>query len=288
MSTKCISEPAVYFDADMPEAEMHHVSDGTVSVLSVRCPAKQTPNEDAAAVIPFDDHSGVLVVADGMGGGRAGEQAAELAVRSIGSSLEAAAEEGQSLRMAILNGIDAANRDIQSLGIGAATTLAVVEVHDQTIRTYHVGDSLILVTGQRGKRKLQTVSHSPVGFAVEAGVLDQDEAMHHADRHVVSNMVGMPDMRIEIGSALKLAARDTLILASDGLADNLHVDEIVDRIRKGPLQSTVMQLAADVRRRMINPAQRQPSKPDDFTVVAFRPVQMLQDRRKAGRLLSAG
>jgi serine/threonine protein phosphatase PrpC len=262
----------------MRAVQVHQVAEGLATVLSVRGPDKRTPNEDAAAILPFDDRTAVLVVADGMGGGRAGEQASALAVRALADSIDRAAQEGQPLRTAILNGIDTANQEIQQLGIGAATTLAVVEINERTVRPYHVGDSLILATGQRGKIKLQTVSHSPVGFAVEAGVLDQDEAMHHRDRHVVSNMVGMPDMRIEVGSALPLAARDTLLVASDGLADNLHVDEIVERIRKGPLRSVVMQIAADVFRRMVEPERRQPSKPDDLTLIAFRPVQMVQDR----------
>jgi len=133
-----------------------------------------------------------------------------------------------------------------------------------------VGDSMILVVGQRGKIKLQTVSHSPVGYAVESGLLDEAEAMHHEDRHLVSNMLGMTDMRIEVGSAIELAARDTLLLASDGLFDNLHVHEIVERIRKGPLAQVMQDLAAQCRGRMQAATDGQPSKPDDLTFVAFR------------------
>ncbi|MGI9590762.1 MAG: PP2C family protein-serine/threonine phosphatase, partial [Myxococcota bacterium] len=80
----------------------------------------------------------------------------------------------------------------------------------------------ILLIGQRGRVKLQTVDHSPVGFAVEAGLLDADAALHHEDRHIISNFVGGADLRIEMGSGLHLAERDTLCLASDGLADNLR------------------------------------------------------------------
>ena len=131
---------------------------------------------------------------------------------------------------------------------------------------------MILVVGQRGKIKLQTVSHSPVGYAVEAGVLDEKEALHHEDRHLVSNMLGLADMRIEVGSIVELAPRDTLLLASDGLFDNLHLDEIVDRVRKGPLTQVVQHLASDAAQRMTIPREGQPSKTDDLTFVAFRPV----------------
>jgi serine/threonine protein phosphatase PrpC len=131
----------------------------------------------------------------------------------------------------------------------------------------------IVVTGGRGKVKWQTVSHSPVGFAVEAGVLCEEEAMHHEDRHIVSNVVGSAEMRIEIGPELRLAPRDTVVLASDGLLDNLTIDEIVARVRKGPLDKAVRLLATDARRRMTCPEEDQPSKPDDTTIVAFHRVR---------------
>ena len=77
----------------------------------------------------------------------------------------------------------------------------------------------VLVTGGLGKIKLLTVSHSPVGMALESGLLDEAEAMHHEERHIVSNVVGSAGMRIEIGAKRKLAPRDTVLLASDGLAE---------------------------------------------------------------------
>ena len=109
-----------------------------------------------------------------------------------------------------------------------------------------------------------------MGYAVEAGLLDELEAMYHEQRHVVSNVIGRPDMRIEIGSPLELAARDTLLVATDGLFDNLHLPEIVERLRKGALPAAVDELAGHSRQRMQEPTDGQPSKPDDLTLVAFR------------------
>ena len=106
---------------------------------------------------------------------------------------------------------------------------------------------------------------------MEAGVLDAADAMHHEDRHLVSNVIGAPEMRIEIGPSCKLDPRDTLLLASDGLCDNLHIEEIVERVRKGPLIAAADRLVSDARERMSQPQEGQPSKPDDLTFVAFRP-----------------
>jgi len=133
-----------------------------------------------------------------------------------------------------------------------------------------VGDSDILLFGQRGRVHHQSVSHGPTGFAVEAGVLEPDAAVMHGERHLVSNMVGSRDMRIELGPTLTLAARDTLLLASDGLTDNLYVEEIVGLARRGPLARAAGTLFERAGERMRNPEPGQPSKPDDLSLVLFR------------------
>jgi serine/threonine protein phosphatase PrpC len=265
-----MDDATLVLDSDMGEPELYRLGAGCAVVFSARSPGKATPNEDAAALVPIDPGSSVLAVADGLGGSRAGEEAAALAVRCLTEALAPPVRSSSLLRDAILNGFERANRAVREIGGGAATTLAVVEIQEDVVRPYHVGDSTILLMGQRGRVKLQTVSHSPVGFAVEAGVLDEAEALHHDERHVVSNVLGGPDMRIEIGPVLHLAAHDTLLLASDGLADNLHTEEIVECIRKGPLEAGGRRLAREAHRRMAGPSPQEPCKPDDLTFVAFR------------------
>jgi serine/threonine protein phosphatase PrpC len=268
-----MDEATLVLDRDMSEPELHRLADGCAAVFSNRSPGKATPNEDAAALLPIDSGSAVLAVADGLGSPPAGERAAALALRCLADALQPPARGGSLLRDAILNGFERANRAVRELGGGAATTLAVVEIQEDLVRPYHVGDSTILMVGQRGRIKLQTVSHSPVGFAVESGLLDEADALHHDERHVVSNVLGGLDMRIEVGSVLHVAARDTLLLASDGLTDNLHTDEITERIRKGPLMEGARRLAAAAHRRMAGHSPDEPCKPDDLTFVAFRRIR---------------
>jgi serine/threonine protein phosphatase PrpC len=279
MSGSAPDAPQFCLDADMSEVEILPLAAGEVAFFSARCPGKSSSNQDAVALLPFGPDAAVLVVADGAGGTRSGERASELAVRALARALAEARREGFMLRTAILNGIERANEAVCALGVGAATTLAAAEIQAGRVRPYHVGDSLILIVGQRGKVKLETVSHSPVGFAVEAGVLDAGDAMHHEDRHLVSNVLGVPDMRVEVGSERPLSSRDTLLLASDGLSDNLHVHEIADHVRRGPLRDAAEALAATARRRMYAPRDGEPSKPDDLTLLAFRLRKPLRSAR---------
>jgi PPM family protein phosphatase len=239
--------------------------------FSRRCPGKETPNEDAIAIIRLADDTVVYAIADGCGGMRGGEQASSLALQTLADSLERHEGGPERLRVAILDGIEQANIAVQDLKIGAACTIAVVECHRGSIRPYHVGDSMILVTGIRGRIRYQSVSHSPVGFAVESGMLCANEAMHHEDRHIVSNVVGDPRMRIEIGPTVTLAQRDTVLIASDGLFDNVSVEEVVDHMRKGKLANSLSSLTDLAYARMMG-MQDQPCKPDDLSVVAIRPT----------------
>ena len=118
---------------------------------------------------------------------------------------------------------------------------------------------------------MQTVPHSPVGYGVEAGLIDQDEALHHEHRHIVSNFIGTPEMHIAIGPPLRLAARDTVLIASDGLFDNLYSDRIAEEIHKGRLYVAAQRLVTQSLERMQYPTEGNPSKPDDLTFIVFRP-----------------
>jgi PPM family protein phosphatase len=267
---------AVLAEAQMSEIAVFDFAGGTAAVFTNRSPQKETPNEDVAALWPTGQNSGVLAVADGLGGHAGGERASRLAVDKIQSTIQATVtQEGQpaksdQIRGAILNGIEAANQAVRELGTGAATTLALVDVQDRTIRPYHVGDSVILLFGQRGKLKMQTIAHSPIGYAVEAGLMQEEDAIHHEARHVISNVIGSEQMRIEMGPPIEMAARDTLIIASDGLVDNLLPAEIVEFVRTGPINLAVAELVGEARRRMANQDGKAPCKPDDLTVIAYR------------------
>jgi serine/threonine protein phosphatase PrpC len=259
-----------YIDRDMDAVEVASSGAGDAVVFSSPCPGRDSANEDAAALIHLADDRTVLVLADGFGGHPAGAQAAEISIRTIEDYTRNRVNGENNFRSAIVDGFEAANEAVRGLGVGAATTLAVVEIHDRKLRSYHVGDSAVVVVGQRGRIKMRSVAHSPVGYAVESGLIDEREAMNHEERHVVSNMVGSVEMRIEIGPVIDLAARDTVLMGSDGLWDNLMFDDIIERIRKGPLAAAAQRLVDDTSARMTDPPADQPSKPDDLTVIAFR------------------
>lgn len=248
---------------------VHSHGGWTAAYASSRHPLRDRPNEDALGWFVVDEERAVFAVADGCGGMRGGQLASRLALQHLGASLAQNGSAPNGLRAAILDGIESANDAIRGLRMGAACTMAVVEYSGGRIRPYHVGDSKILVMGSRGRVHYESICHSPVGFAVESGWLEADEAMHHEDRHLVSNVVGCESMRIEIGPTMTLGSRDTLVIASDGLFDNVSTQEVIARLRKGPLQREVTDIMELATARM-HGIEGEPSKPDDISLIAVR------------------
>lgn len=244
---------------------------GTLAIAIAACAEKSGANEDAAALIPVNGDCLILAVADGVGGAPAARKAANTAVETLRESLRDVEDEDARVRTTILDGIELANNSLLEAGTGSATTLVVADIRDHQVRTYHVGDSAAWLVGQRGAIKMQTTPHSPVGFAVEAGLINEAEALNHDELHVISNVMGASDMRIEIGSRQPIAARDTLLLASDGLFDNVLQDEIIEIVRKGPVAEAARALWILARSRMDGTDTSKPSKPDDFSAILFRP-----------------
>ena len=197
-------------------------------------------------------------------------RASQVAVATLDESLQVAESKTMLLRTAILDGIESANEAVLNLANGSATTMTVVTIEGRTARMYQIGDSEALITGQRGVVRSQTMAHSPTGFAVEAGFLDEREALHHEERHLVSNFIGTNDMRIDVGAAVELQPKDTVLVASDGLTDNIHIHEINELMRTGPLEKSLEAIVNLAIRRMTVESKRQPSKPDDLSIILFR------------------
>ena len=265
-----VVQARLFLAAHMDEPESAALGHGQLSVYSRGGPEREGPNEDGAAYFQLGPRHVVLAVTDGVGGARGGAQATEEGLRCLAERLAQVGDDPDRSREAILSAIEEANERIEAWGTGAGTTLALAELWDDQVRTYHVGDSLVLGAEKRGGLRFQTVPHSPVGFAYEHGLLDEHEAMHHEDRHLIFNMLGTTEMRIEVSPALPFESGDTLLLASDGLFDNLWMEEIVSRLGGRDPLSIARALVELARRRMQEARGEDPHKPDDLSLIVWR------------------
>ena len=184
-------------------------------------------NEDSVAV---DLARGILALADGMGGHRAGEVASRMATEMLLTRLRAAADalhtntRQHGPLLALTQSINQANKSIYEAGRvdprykGMGTTMAVAMFHDNRIVLGHVGDSRIYrVRG--GKLALLTRDDSLLRDQVELGVISAAEARQSHNRSLVTRALGIEE-RVSPHLADEPALPgDIFLLCSDGLND---------------------------------------------------------------------
>jgi len=195
-------------------------------------------NEDSVAL---DDATGLVVLADGMGGYNAGEVASGMATSFIRSELGrwlAEASESATdtdVRRAMDICVDNANRAIFSAASsnpqysGMGTTLVVGVFRDGRLLMGHVGDS----RGYRlrSSRLTQvTHDHSLLQEQIDAGLITAQQAAFSAHKNLVTRAVGVEDS-VSLETHLHdVQPGDTYLLCSDGLSDMLEDDAIADLI----------------------------------------------------------
>ena len=219
-------------------------------------------NEDRLAVSSYrinendDTYSVFAIVSDGIGGHRAGEVAAEMAVENI-SHLVAQSDAGRPVEIldnAIQVTSDAiaakAKDNTQRLGMG--TTCACAWVIGDRLFTASVGDSRIYLL--RNTHLLQlTIDHTWVQEAVEKGILDPKDARNHPNVHVIRRYLGstkppQADVRLRLATnetdtqsrsnqGLHLRPGDLLLLCTDGLTDVMENAEIAQTVSGLDLRS---------------------------------------------------
>lgn len=255
------------------------LGEGEVVFCNVRAPYKEgdEPNEDQLAVIDINEDNWLLVVADGVGGLPRGELASNTVIDHLSRGFAGEADV-ETISASAVTALESAHDELLAEANGAASTVAAVHIvaggdGPDRYRSLHAGDSMVLVCSQRGQVKFETISHSPVGYALESGLLSEEDAFSHAERHVVSNLIGGDSLHITIGGTSALAARDTIIVCSDGVTDNLRQAEIVEAIRAGKLEQCARNLADLVEARMLGEG-----KPDDMSFVLYR----RRARRRSG------
>ncbi|HLF75562.1 MAG TPA: PP2C family serine/threonine-protein phosphatase [Anaerolineales bacterium] len=216
-------------------------------------------NEDRYAVASFmlADNNKVpvlfAVLADGIGGHRGGEVAAELAVNHI--MQEVAHSDGRHTRQIIERAIHEASDAIAAHAAsnetlkGMGATCAAAWIIGDRLHTVYVGDSRIyLVRG--GRIQQLTVDHTWVQEAIEKGILTPEMAREHPNVHVIRRYLGSPtppepdfrmklfddegDRHAEGNQGVQLLPEDVLLLCSDGLTDLVWNDEILEVIRSKP------------------------------------------------------
>lgn len=194
---------------------------------------KRSNNQDY--VNRYTNRTGIdlIVLADGMGGHRAGHIASEMTATDLGTAwVDTQIATLNDVRGFFVEQIAQENEKIYQLGQtdeykGMGTTLEAVVIIDQQMIYAHVGDSRIGLIRQREYTQL-TSDHSLVGALVRAGQLTEEEARNHPQKNIITQSIGQHDP-VEADIALKtLKAGDYILVNSDGLTNMVSTADIVD------------------------------------------------------------
>lgn len=220
----------------------------------------------------------LAVVADGMGGAAAGEEASRIAIETVRKELtddhhkspgDYAEEDEDHLAEMLKAVVKAANlsiverAEIKPEFKGMGTTMTMAFARNTLLTLVHVGDSRAYqVDGQDGSIHQLTADHSFVQALVDAGHITQEEAETHPMKNVLYRALGQdlhidvdvhPDLRLHIG--------DKLVLCSDGLTLHVKSHEIADVVLDAPDPSTATE-------RLLNLANERGGK-DNISVIVI-------------------
>jgi len=220
---------------------------------------QRSANEDSVFV-----RAPLFVIADGMGGARAGEVASKTAVDAFDRPLPEAPPE-----RVLRETIEGANRTIYSLaredpnlgGMGTTTTAAIVDAEAEEVAIGHVGDSRAYRL-RGGKLERLTRDHSLVEEMRRKGQLTEAQASDHPQRSIITRSVG-PEPEVEVDlQTVPAQSGDVFLICSDGLTTMLD-DEHVERLLA---RATSMRSAV---RALVDEANRAGGR-DNISVVAFK------------------
>ena len=199
--------------------------------------------------VPVGTLPDLFIVADGMGGHKAGEYASKCAVETMVSQINSSGERG-SIRV-ISNAIREANRRVRNKALsddnyfGMGTTLVVATIDEDGLCVANVGDSRLYLISN-GEIRQVTVDHSLVEEMVQMGELERKSARNHPDKNIITRAVGvMEEVDPDFFEVEDLVVGDTILMCSDGLSNMLEDTEIMGIVDgEGTLKEKALRLVA--------------------------------------------
>lgn len=189
-------------------------------------------NEDSVTIVKNQSSEHLMIVADGMGGHRAGEVASSMVVTHIGERFKKLSSIGS--KQDAVNWLRENVKEINSKIIkyseenpeasGLGTTCVMALLTKEFLMFVNIGDSSGFVI-KNGKLKKVTKDHTLVNFLVETGDLSPEQAKNHPKKNVLMRALGASD-QCELDIFDVETDVDGILLCSDGLTNMLSVEQV--------------------------------------------------------------
>ncbi len=189
-------------------------------------------NEDSVTIVKNASGEHLMIVADGMGGHRAGEIASSMVVTQIGTRFSNLSTIGSKMDAVkwLKENVDEVNASILKYGeehpesMGLGTTVVMALLTKEFLIFVNIGDSSGYVLKNKVLHKI-TKEHTLVNFLVETGELTPEEAINHPKKNVLMKALGASEKQ-ELDIFDVDPNVDAILLVSDGLTNMLTMDQV--------------------------------------------------------------
>ncbi len=220
----------------------------------------RSANQDSHYIDPAGRFS---IVADGMGGHAGGEEASQIAIKTIKEHLEQNWNDTVEISQLLEEALLAANQAIVEDQVGnpqradMGTTAVLILFEGEQVWAAHVGDSRLYRFREHQLTQI-TEDDTWVARAMKMNQLTPDEARTHPLRHVLSHCLGRRDLRQVNIRTIDIKPGDVVLLCSDGLTEEVSDEELTTYLQS--------QAVADLPKTLVEAAKTNGGS-DNITVV---------------------
>lgn len=220
----------------------------------------------------LSEKGSVFVVADGMGGAKAGELASQLATQTIfdqlvGDWVSDRRADVRSFTASLIEAIGEANRAVHQMSLdhpdlqGMGTTLTAVGILGDQITFAQVGDSRAYLL-REGELEQVTRDQSLARHLIDQGQMTEADAENSPGKNIILQALG-PKANVDVVLSQRKALRgDVLLLCSDGLSGVVQAEEILEALNRSRDPAVVCEDLVELANSR--------GGPDNITVVVVR------------------
>lgn len=200
------------------------------------------PNQDRGLVVP---EKNFIAVFDGIGGNADGDKAADICAKAF---LESPDDPEQSFNSAALSlSLANINNQIASNAGSCFISAKIIKENGQKLLDVsQAGDAKLVVYDKDGEIKFESQDESLVQKLVSAGAMTPDEALYSPYKNQITNAILMDRDASNLKKypyLIPLSKSDRIVMASDGITDNLTPDEIWDLINSRESQKAIEEIS---------------------------------------------
>jgi serine/threonine protein phosphatase PrpC len=219
---------------------------GTIVYFSSPFSGYDNKNQDSIAAIQIDPFTGVLIVADGIGGARGGDLASSSIIDTFNQILQNTGP--KELLEKALSICQQASNEVKNLNIGAGSTITALFIHRDKGILINCGDSPAFHFSATGQEKRRTIRFSVGGFMEQLQIkpAETPKRLINEKNHLI-NYTGSEAPSFYVQGPFEINPRDKFLLCSDGISENIDDSFLTSTISENEIQAKAQKILSKAR-----------------------------------------